>query len=290
MFINILVAICFIGIIGNILTFCVFTRQSFKKLSFPFYSKIMALNDIIALALSINKWTSFMFNLDLSLAAPIVCSLVIYSSVTLASISIWLLALIAFDRWLKIAQPIYYNVTLNKLKLKVALVVAVYICNFVYHAPMMKLDYKLVEANESKGFICLVQNPADNSYVYWLIFGNILFVSFLVNNFLAGMIWISLVRSRERLMIKNNTARIIRDRKFGVTSIIFNMACFIFKMPLSIFMLISNYLNTDLVTFEIAFNICLIIFVLDNAAAFFINISVNTLFRKEFSAMITTQI
>lgn len=284
---NILFPICLIGIIGNFYTFCVFTRRGFSNLSISFYAKIMSINDIIVLTLTIDNWTKFMFDFDLSLTSPIMCSLLDYSNVTLTSISIWLLALIAFDLWLNISQPIY-NATLKKPKFKVALVTLIYICNFMFHLPMA-LNYMLVHDNQTNTYTCVAKSSDAGSLISWLIFGNIFSVSFVINNLLVVMIWIALVRSRRILTVTNNPDRIKRDNKFGVTSIILNMTCFVFKMPLSIFFIVANYLNLDFLTFQIVFNICLTMFVLDNASEFFIYMSVNSIFRKEFWAMVNQQ-
>jgi hypothetical protein len=283
---NILFPICLIGIIGNIFTFCVFTRSRFKNLSFSFYAKIMAVNDILILTLTLNNWTSLMVDFDLNLTSPITCSLRTYLTVTSTSISIWLLESIAFDRWISISHPIY-NTTLKNPKFKVALVLTIYICNYMLNLPMA-LNYILVHVNQTNTVICVAKNSEAGSLFSWLIFGNVFSVSFVINNFLVVMIWIALIRSRQILMITNNIARINRDKKFGVTSIILNMVCFIFKMPLSIYMIINYYMNSDFVTFQFYMNMFMVFYVFDNAAAFFINMWANSLFRKDFWAMMVT--
>jgi hypothetical protein len=280
---NVQFLICLNGIVGNYLTFRVFKRTRFTNISFPIYAKIMAITDSLVLLLTINTWTSFMFGLDMTLTSPILCSLSAYFVVTFSGISLWLLTLAALDRLLSISYPTYHRHLIKTLNFRLILILLIFSCNFLIYLPM-PLNYTLwLSYSNSSLVICQPRNIQSAFLINWLILGNVTMVT-VVNNVLAGMLFVSLLRSRRKLMIYTSD-RVRRDRKFSLNSIALNVACFVCKMPLIIYYnALPSVLNADV--FQMGLTILETIFTLDNAAPFLVNMSVNSIFKKKFWAMV----
>jgi hypothetical protein len=226
---NVELAICLIGIVGNFFTFFVLSRRHFANFSFPFYAKAMAITDSLVLLMAINEWSAIILNLDLSITSSIFCNLVVYLAITFTGISLCLVSTIAFDRLLTIVYPIY-TTKIKKLSFKATLVVVIVVANFIIYVPL-PLNYTLVEyktSNTTSIRRCEIPSVSSASFISWLILGNIFVVSFVINNVLTGMLIYALMRSWNRLSI-TSTERRNRDRKFAMTSITLNIACFIFK-------------------------------------------------------------
>lgn len=94
-----------LGIVGNCLTFLVFLRKRFSENSFGFYIKFMTITDTIVLLHSFCHWAAFIVDWDIDLIWPFFCTTGEYQPKVCASISVWLLGLIAFDRWISTAYP-----------------------------------------------------------------------------------------------------------------------------------------------------------------------------------------
>lgn len=285
---NIQFVVCLIGIVGNIYTFSVYSRQRLATLTLTFYAKCMALSDLFVLLLSINNWTKYMFNADLDLVAPIFCSLVSYLVLTFSGISVWLLALIALDRFLIISYAHFHKSLMRKLPLKVILVLLILIWSFLIYLPIAtSFVFVRDTSNTTSTFSC--QLTSNSALVSWLILGNVFFVTFVLNNTLTLMLFVSLIRSRVKLRVTCIDGIRQRDRKFAITSVMLNLVCFVFKMPLITFMLVTNYVIVSADVAQMGFVITSTIFTLDNAASFFVNISGNTVFKKEFWTLVSTK-
>jgi hypothetical protein len=289
-------ALCLAGIVGNFYTFLVLSRQRFATFTFPFYAKLMAITDSLVLIIAINNWTSFMLKLDLmQLPSPVLFKIASYLEVTSSGISLWLLVSISFDRFLTITR---YNTTtasqiIKTLKFRLTLIGIVLIWNSLIHLPM-PLNISLTnmncsEASNASNYNCQPQQSMTSpKLINWLIFGNIFAASGVINNVLTVMLFVSLARTRRVLMGRNNgmeEVREQRDRKFAVTSIGLNVACLCFKMPLTIFGVVYSYVSVSSDVAQMVFTICEVIFTLDNAAAFFINMLGNSFFMSEFWEM-----
>ena len=97
--------VCLIGLIGNILSIIVFSRQVFARTIFSTYFRIMALFDLLTLILRIDYFlTSFEIN-SLSRLSNISCKIVMFFIYLLPCLSLWTLVLISLDRFVSIVIP-----------------------------------------------------------------------------------------------------------------------------------------------------------------------------------------
>lgn len=95
-----------IGLFFNLITFIIFSRKKFRKHSFAFYMRFKMLTDCYFLLQPFRFFFAFMFeNLNLSTSSNSLCKATEYFSYMSVSLSMWILALIGFDRLLTIVYP-----------------------------------------------------------------------------------------------------------------------------------------------------------------------------------------
>ena len=95
-----------LGIVGNIISYIVYSRKEFKKYSFSIYSKSLALSDTIQLLFAFNDY----FRLSKLFVIPIrsffLCKSFFYVSYIFGPVSFWTQAIISLDRLVSITLPV----------------------------------------------------------------------------------------------------------------------------------------------------------------------------------------
>ena len=282
-------AFSLIGVLGNILVICVFSRRSLKKYSYSFYSKAMAISDIVVLCHSFRHWARFMYNADIDLVSPFLCAINEYQPYVTVCLSLWILMLISIDRLATVVYP-------NRLKIikerwcQAALVALVTIVNLLIFLEM-PLNYTIVtipQPGNSSIQMC-VPPPEIGKISSWFLFVNIFVMAIIVNNILNLRMIIFIVRSRKKvatsLGINNISNTAVRDRKFARTTIGLNLSSFVLKMPICIGLLAAHYLNIEPEIIQMIFTINLMLATTDNAICIFVYLSLNSVFYDEFMEM-----
>ena len=106
--VNIQAVLGLLGIAGNVLTICVFSRPSLKNYSYSFYWRIMAFSDIILLIEAFKNWSYFVFDISGSYSMLIhiyYCIFGDFLTYWTGYVTVWLHTIISIDRLLIIAYP-----------------------------------------------------------------------------------------------------------------------------------------------------------------------------------------
>jgi hypothetical protein len=277
-----------IGSLANILTFCVFMRKRFAKYAFAFYIRVMTLTDTFVLLHSFRHFAAFMFNASLETLSSFNCHLDEYSVYVFASLSFWLLALIAFDRMITIVFPTRFQL-LKKRYFQILLVGVLFAYSIILYLPMA-IYYRLeVDPSNNQSATCvIVDNKSD--LFYWTDLINTIVVTFFLNNILAIILIVFIFRSRTKFSAKvaknkSSNSTSVRDRNFAINSIVLNLNCFVCKVPLLICLLVATYVNMDPDAVTMMFTIGVTIYTIDNSSSFFVNIIFNSMFYDEFLIM-----
>ncbi len=95
MYVYAMVYVCggIIGIVGNVLTYCVLRRTCFRKHSYTFYCKAYALSNIVVLAHMLRHWLNVVLHVNIDEYSSLLCSineyqLYMYSALCLYGCSI----------------------------------------------------------------------------------------------------------------------------------------------------------------------------------------------------------
>jgi hypothetical protein len=245
----------------------------------------MAISDTYVLLNSMRHWSSFILNINIDSTSIVICKLGEFTGFVFASMSVWLLALIAFDRMISIVYPSSRLAPLiQKRAFQSALVLLIFLVSFFLYIPM-PINYTFIETLTNN--TCFLDN-ATTTLVDWLHLVNLLLVTLVVNNVFTAIMLVCIRRSSRKVSLWANCQtrkRELRDRKFAINSIMLNVTCFVCKMPLLVCQLLLIYMNVTPDMARMLFIIGVTIFAVDNASSLFVNVLVNSIFKEEFLDM-----
>lgn len=281
----------FTGILGNLLTFCVFRRQRLRKFSYSFYSRVMVCSDVIVLLHTFRHWAATIFNANIDLVASFLCTIDEYQPYVATFTSLWLLTLISIDRLVTIAFPTRFKF-LKARWFQVTLVLVVIAYSFLVNI-LLPLNYRLDVANQTNSSSSSAQaaarcsiSPEVASRQSWIYLVNILFLTLIANNIISLWMVFFIFLSRKKLTsLSSRRQSTVRDKKFALSSIGLNMCSLVCKLPFSIGLLVASYVNLDPDLNDLIFTINIVVLDAENGAAFIVNILVNSIFYNEFLNM-----
>lgn len=271
---NVQTIIGLVGIIGNLITIIIFGRKTFKKYSYSFYSRLMAFNDILLLAHTLRHWSNLVLDFNIEFLSPVFCMFLDYHAFVAGSVSLWLRTLIQIDQ---LSNIVYLNRcrALKKRPVQIILVVIVVaVCSLMHLALTFECPSRRV-----KTYFLSTETISRNLLI---VFVNLLF-NLLVNLALNAVV-ISF-RNSVRKKTQNNMIQIHqhpRNVKLAIGSIGRNIMYFLFKLPFALYLIFSSYFQLSPEQFQLVFTITVTLSIFKNAATFFINMILNTIFYEEF--------
>lgn len=277
-----------IGIISNLLVFVVFQRKRVKCLSFSIYFKVMAISDICVLLHTYRTLVSYILGFQIE-HHPFLCQFTEYSKIVPASISCWLLSLIAFDRMRSIVFSSHLEIFKN-IKFQIFLTLVIIVGSLCLFSPIplfyeytsytfYDVEYKYCVIDGSKYLIIFLVSLSN-----WIVSGLV------INNVLSIIMIVFIFKSRRKVssFLSNdmNNRNKIKDRKFAISSIILNITCLVLKSPYFFSYCFLNQINTY--KGALVFWIFNLLFTIDSSSCFTINMFVNTIFYSEFMKILKT--
>ena len=90
--------IVFFGIISNALSFAVFSRKTFEKISLNFLFRIMCITDALSVLLALQTVFAYADVYNIRIESIFCCKFFVYTTYWLLSVKGWLLVLIGLER------------------------------------------------------------------------------------------------------------------------------------------------------------------------------------------------
>ena len=273
--------IILLGIIGNALSFFVFSSRKFRNTLFYVLFRVISITDTIAIVAPLHYFLTFGFSFDITQLSNVTCKLVDYVIYTSCPISSYILVYVSFDRMLNILKPNGFLPKLVVKKFHFSFSILIILFNMIYYAPILvykQLEESISYNNETNKtvatYFCVYK---DNGFIYWMDLFYSTIIPFIFMFIFTSVTIFTLFKSKKRTVGINS-----RDAKFALTSITLNICFFLFVFPLTLFLLISLYMNINEQTFELLFIILLSIFSINYANMFYVNMFVNSIFRSSF--------
>ena len=94
-----------LGIIGNILVICVFSRRSMRKYTYSFYCRVKACSDLVLLLYVFRNWSAFFMESNLDVVNQFFCYLDTVATHQFSMFSLGILMVISLDRLLAVMYP-----------------------------------------------------------------------------------------------------------------------------------------------------------------------------------------
>ena len=272
------VAIILLGLIGNGITFIVFSRKTFLKNSISLFCRALAISDSFTLYMAVVYFYLILYNYSISSYSDTMCKLNFYISYALGSIPGWILIAFSIDKVLSLKK-----ISTNRMKkpLKHYMIIFfIVLFNLLLYIEI-PIYMKLVPIRS--GWTC---NP---SYLDFGVALNDIYIiesSFLpfVIMFVSSLYTVKLLRDSRRnveLGVTQAEKRRRRDKRYAITSIAFNVLFIVLRMPYLLTLAIGansfDYYVRQVASF---------MFFLNYVVSFYVHYVSNSIFRKEFLIMI----
>ena len=270
------------GIITNIIVILVFKRKPLKRYSYSFYWRVMACSDIFILLHSFRHWFNHVLGVDFSLISTFFCKINDLQPFVASYVSLWLLALISFDRLLVIVYPNRIK-SLKKRWFQIIMVLIVITYSFLISI-QLPLNYRLETRNET--VVCYLPVEVLNTSSYIALI-QIVLVNVVINNVLhLRVIYFIYTTRRRNLILSNRSRSSMRDRKIVFSTIGLNLSSCVYKMAFTVGMYIASSYEFSEDQFQLIYSISVTISIIDNCDLFIINLLFNPMFFTEFFKMI----
>lgn len=281
---NLQVVIAFFGIIGSILTICVFRQKRLKNSSYSAYFRTIAVFDCIVVVHSFRHWARVILGYNIDLVSPILCKLNEYQPYVAANSQLWLLTVILADR---LVTVVYHNqMTFFKKRWFQRLLVSTVLvyCSLVHLILPLNFELKLkkvVLSSYSLNYVMVCELPLKISQINSFLFFTNTVATMTVNCLLYIKLISFISKSRKKIAYRNSLV-MVRDFKFAVSSIAYTMITLTCKIPIGIGLYLYNYFHGSRDHFELIFMICVTFAIISNGATFYVNFFFNSIFYEEF--------
>jgi hypothetical protein len=288
--------VVFIGLIGNVLSFLVFSRKKFSKNSISIYGRALAITDSFIVYIFVRDVTFYLFDIRLETESTTACKFIYFLRLSVSSSSAWILGVFSFDKMIFALAIQKCNLIKNKKFQYGSLVAIIAFHSLLYSALSIPIELESVSLDSNNN-----NNNAStsvglvNCHLKSVPFLKVINVIYLVEgNFLPLCLMLvctvviirCLVKSRqnlEKIVNKEMKKRRAKEAKFAVNSIILNVLFAILVMPLSLLYLIPI---DDVETYKLIFKICILSFYLNYSIGFFTYLVSNSIFRQELADML----
>ena len=275
------------GIIGNIVTFIIFSRPVFRKNSIGTYCRALALFECFTIVDLIYEYAITFFNTFLGNYSDVACVVYYYTGLAFGSIPGWILIAFSVDKLLIMKN--IGNSLIKRQQFQYAVISSIVIVNLLMYIKI-PIDLRLTTVNmtlNTTSFTYVICDASLPAYTFvsgmYLIEGSIL--PFLIM-FTTSIISIRLIRKSSLTLGKRQTAfrrnsRFKRDARFAVTSITFNFMFIVLKLPVVLLVVLMSFVST-LSPSSLELQLTYLLYFLNFSIGIIVHLVSNSLFRREF--------
>lgn len=272
------IAVITIGLIGNVLTFIIFSRPAFNKNSISIYCRALAIIDCFTIIRLISDIGYLIFDYYVPLKSELGCKLFNYIIPSFDSISAWILIAFSIDKLLSMKNKAKF---VKKRSFQFAVISAIILIELLLYVEIPIYLVRVIKSNTTIN--CDVSTISFGTVIFWghLVEGSI--IPFVIMIF-SSIVSFRMIRNSARNIQHHVNAldivnRTTRDFKYAITSISFNVMFVVLKTPFIIAMLLQSYFrNVSVVGINVPF-----LFYLSNySCGIFVHLVSNTIFRREF--------
>jgi hypothetical protein len=277
------IAICGLGVLGNILTFIVFSRKNFQNTIFSTYFRFLCICDMITLILRTDYFMLSFTGTGIRSISPLSCKIMLYLIYSIPASSIWILVIISLDRLLSILKPTKFLFR-KKAKFQIVITIGTICLILFYNVPVLYSGDLMFNRNQSNQTIKSVECTVA-ALIDWIdICGSIL-LPFVIMMILTSVTLSIIFKLRRKT--KNSSSKVkTKDIKFAIISISLNLLFFILKFPLGLYYILKNFIQIQK-SIQTLFKITLSIMNYSYHGDLFLsNLIVNSIFRREVKLML----
>lgn len=272
-----------IGFIGNVISFLIFSRKTFRKNSISTYCRALAIFDMLIVYQLVIDLAS-LDNVYLPYLNDSLCKFYYFATVVVTTVPGWILVTFSLDKTLSMRRN-NKIVVLKKKWFQWLVVTLIALINLLIYLEI-PIDLKLEPYPFYPNlYYCDWSTlPYFKAIIFLYLFesGLVPFAIMLASSIFTIYMIRKSRRSVERAG-KIDTIRRSRDIKYAISSLAFNFLYVTLKIPLIILYILFAY---NLSINDYFATVAIFMFFLNSSASFFIHFASNLLFRKEFFIML----
>ena len=277
--------ISFIGFVSNILLLIIFSRKKFQNTVFSSYFRFITIFNLISMIMPVNKFFEFNLNIYFKDINDSLCKFRMLTFYVLFPIYCWGLVIISIDRYLSIAFPNKF-IFKKKLSFQIQVCCFILIFNIIYYVPLLFSHVKETENfNKETNKTITIKTCVNNIYQKDLFNAlNTTVIPFLIMFLFTLLTLVKLFQSRQKQVNNDSQKRTrVKDIRFAITSIALNFIFLFLNLPYGIFSIVNLYINGSINrdVDKLIQSIFFIFYYSNLISVFFINITVNKIFRDE---------
>ena len=271
--------VVFIGIVGNILSFMIFSRKTFRKNSISTYCRALAIFDNLLIIQFIIDVYEAIYNDHLHNVSDGACKIMYYLSIQYGAIPGWILAAFSIDKMFSIRT---HQIRLLKNKrFQWSVVAVIAILNLIFYVEIL-ISFRLVPSRFSINslFCDITALEYFSAFIFAMLIESC-FIPFLIM-LISSIVTIRLLnKSRETVELSGilNKLRRSRDKKFAISSLILNVVYVLVKSPFFVFYIF--YAKDPFGSSYYFFHFSFLILLVNCSATFFVHLLTNSIFRRE---------
>ena len=259
------------GVVGNTISFMVYSRKKFEKTLFSVYFRTVLVTDLFQLVNCVYHFIRRKLHFNLEFYSLFVCKTRDYFVWSTAPMSGYILVLVSLDRLLSIRFPTRFQIRNNKLFQLSLIISYAAFCAIAYIPLITSVSYLL--SNNSNGtnldYECIHDTT---SAVNIFDMFNLVLIPFTLMLIFTSLTIRIIIKSKMKIKSKN----MVKDIRFAFVSIGFNLTFFILNFPSALFFVMPDNSYGD-----IFFYIGNIMYYCNFALKFYFDLLFNSLFRHE---------
>jgi hypothetical protein len=285
------VAPSLIALYGAYVTLIVFSRESFNKSSASFYFRVLAINDLNNIFVLVHDlYFIFSNGIDIMITSSQFCQVFTYFFNLFAATTGWILAAFVFDQMAIIfdSKMLDFMKKISFRFIFASILILVHSLMYLVLPFCIHIRYVKVDPTNSSSYT-LIPNCDASSLPFFGVFNIINVLDTVLLPFCAILV-ISALTVRKLLVTGKNlkiencqmSAQTVSDRRNALNSIVLSLGFLIFLISVPI---THMFPFKEFLLYKIWLNIAFTIFNLNSFARFFVLLTVNSKFRKEFKSL-----
>jgi hypothetical protein len=164
----------FLGLVGNFLSFLVFSRKKFAKYSISVYFRAMAVSECLIVYRLVYDIINYFYSIKLNTVSSVWCKIHFYVPTGILPTSVWILACFSVDKMIHVLGKRQAFPYIEKKSFQLALVVGIasFHC-FVYSYVPIKLELEQVSGSNGSNVIsCPFENLPHYRFISFFFYSN----------------------------------------------------------------------------------------------------------------------
>ena len=265
------------GLIGNIISFIIFSRETFQKNSISTYFRALAIVECLTLSNFAIAVFQLVNNQELADQSDLLCKMLYYIPTQFNSLPAWILVAFSLDKLLSMRTR--QIAILKKKWFQWSIVAGIVLFNLVLY---IEVPIFITRREISPGvYICDTSTMSflNIFFIFYLFEASIIpFIIMIISSVLTIRLLLNSRNSIENIGSLNNERK-SRDIKYAISSIAINFMFIVFKIPILTFYAMMAF-NFSYNVYLIQFGFIFFFFV--SSSNFVIHLISNSLFRREF--------